>query len=460
MKSQILQAIDEQRKLVFQDVAELQIEGPCLSAHGIYVWTPETLQFHQSLFKEFNGKLTFFIPSSGSGSRMFAFLQQYLRNPSNESLPEIERFFKHLPEFAFYDAISEDWKHQLETSRVDPLAFLTYLMEPEGLNFSNLPKAIFPFHRTSQGIQTPIEGHLRQGDGFEKENIEYHFTIQHGFESLIRETLGSHDSHIQFSYQSLASDAFVFNDSQEAMVDASGALIRRPAGHGALLENLNYLDSDMILVKNIDNIQCHAEQDLSLDIWSGLCGLMLEIQSQFKAVLATKDLGLLEVLNQKYNVFSQSQLEENTSWEALQLLLNRPLRICGMVLNEGQPGGGPFWVNHNGVSTKQIIEKSQLTSSAHFSCLLNSTHFNPVMMVVCTKDLSGETIDLENFVRKDLGIVVQKNHFGEHINYVEKPGLWNGGMYDWNSVFVEIPSAVFSPVKNVMDLLNPVHAGN
>jgi hypothetical protein len=216
----------------------------------------------------------------------------------------------------------------------------------------------------------------------------------------------------------------------------------------------------MILVKNIDNIQCHAEQDLSLDIWSGLCGLMLEIQSQFKAVLSTKDLGLLEVLNQKYNVFSQSQLEENTSWEALQLLLNRPLRICGMVLNEGQPGGGPFWVNHNGVSTKQIIEKSQLTSSAHFSCLLNSTHFNPVMMVVCTKDLSGETIDLENFVRKDLGIIVQKNHFGEHIKYVEKPGLWNGGMYDWNSVFVEIPSAVFSPVKNVMDLLNPVHAGN
>lgn len=459
MKTEILQAIEEQRKLVFDPNSALHIEGPCISTNGIFVWTPERRAIHQAVFQTFNGKLFFFIPSSGSGSRMFAFLQNYLLAPSNDLLPEIERFFKHLHEFAFYDAISAHWKHQLETSQVDPHAFLTYLMEPEGLNFANLPKAIFPFHRTEQGIQTPMEGHLMQGDRFHKTNIAYHFTIQQGFEAMMREKIGHTDKEIHFSYQSPESDAFVFDSSEKPIVDSSGEFVRRPAGHGALLENLNHLDAELILVKNIDNIQFPSEKDLTVEIWSGLCGMLLEIKAQFSKVLATKDRGVLESLNQEYFIFSQSQLEEANSWEALTLLLNRPLRICGMVPNEGQPGGGPFWVKHNGVQTKQIIEKSQLTSSAHFSCLLNSTHFNPVMMVLGSKDLLGKKIDLKDFVRKDLGLVVQKNHFGTQINYVEKPGLWNGGMYYWNSIFVEITSDVFSPVKNVMDLLNPGHVG-
>jgi hypothetical protein len=244
------------------------------------------------------------------------------------------------------------------------------------------------------------------------------------------------------------------------LCNEKGEALRRPAGHGTLLQNLQAIAAEYILVKNIDNVQHFTQQEASNQNWEFLLGLQLELRAHLKSFVASNDFAALCAWNQQFGLFEQAWLlqQADQNWHAL---LNRPFRICGMVRNDGQPGGGPFFVEKEGVKSKQIVEKSQLTHLPNASkLLLQSTHFNPVLMVLSPCDLNGQTHNLQHFKDAQACFVVEKNHGGEKVKFVEQPGLWNGAMANWNTLFVELPSAIFSPVKSVIDLLENAHLAN
>jgi hypothetical protein len=265
---------------------------------------------------------------------------------------------------------------------------------------------------------------------------------------------------VTYSSQDKNTDAFVFDAHQELVLDASDQPLRRPAGHGTLLQNLESLKAPYVLVKNIDNIQHFNQRQPSNANWEFLLGLQIEVREALRQFVATEDLAGFILWNQTFGLLDQTQLDSLAlqEWKAL---LNRPLRVCGMVRNDGQPGGGPFLVEMNGAATKQIVEKAQLHGHPEASKLmLQSAYFNPVLMVLSPCDLSDKPLPLQQFADPSTYFVVEKNQSGERVYFVEQPGLWNGAMANWNTLFVEVPSAVFSPVKSALDLLDFAHRAN
>ena len=458
MEKDIQEAIDKQRNRLFSSLASPNIVEACTVGHGILQFAPEEIKKFQEAFVVYNGSISFFIPASGVGSRMFDFLQQFLGSMGHEQGDEVRLFLSNIESFAFYHEANEEWRQLLMDSSVDLLALCDYLLGPQGLDFSGTPKALFPFHRMSGRNITPFEGHLRQGFNAGKSIERFHFTVQQEhLNQLISEREGLGDSfvgEIDFSTQASDTDSYVFDEFMQPLSNQSGSYVRRPAGHGAILSNLNGLASDLIFIKNIDNIQCPVQDEHVNQTWGLLGGVLVSLRAKLLNAYSVKD------MPEFIRICNDFQLLDEAAgmipWEDISTMLQRPFRVCGMVKNEGMPGGGPFWVSHEGHKTKQIIEKSQI-DSIHLAKLTESSHFNPVMMAISPYDLMGNKLDLTQYVREDLSMAVKKNHLGKTVYYLEKPGLWNGSMYHWNTVFVEIPSNVFSPVKNVMDLLNPSH---
>ena len=458
MEKDIQEAIDKQRNRLFSSLASPNIVEACTVGHGILQFAPEEIKKFQEAFVVYNGSISFFIPASGVGSRMFDFLQQFLGSMGHEQGDEVRLFLSNIESFAFYHEANEEWRQLLMDPSVDLLALCDYLLGPQGLDFSGTPKALFPFHRMSGRNITPFEGHLRQGFNAGKSIERFHFTVQQEhLNQLISEREGLGDSfvgEIDFSTQASETDSYVFDEFMQPLSNQSGSYVRRPAGHGAILSNLNGLASDLIFIKNIDNIQCPVQDEHVNQTWGLLGGVLVSLRAKLLNAYSVKD------MPEFIRICNDFQLLDEAAgmipWEDISTMLQRPFRVCGMVKNEGMPGGGPFWVSHEGHKTKQIIEKSQI-DSIHLAKLTESSHFNPVMMAISPYDLMGNKLDLTQYVREDLSMAVKKNHLGKTVYYLEKPGLWNGSMYHWNTVFVEIPSNVFSPVKNVMDLLNPSH---
>ena len=232
---------------------------------------------------------------------------------------------------------------------------------------------------------------------------------------------------------------------------------KRPSGHGALLPNLNQIDADIIFIKNIDNIQNFNQSKSSKNTLKYIGGIAFWFKEELKKLIENPTLINLKELNNQFQFLSESQIEK-IDINILKEELNKPIRVCGMVKNEGQPGGGPFWINENGELTKQIIEKAQINNvPEQYKIMIQSTHFNPVMIAAITKDVDEIKFDLTNFVDESKYFIVDKTQNGKKINYIELPGLWNGSMANWNTIFVEIPSDTFSPVKTVLDLLDKAH---
>lgn len=458
MEKDIQEAIDKQRNRLFSSLASPNIAEACRIGNGILTYTPEDIRKFQAVFVQNTGSLSFFIPASGVGSRMFDFLQQFLGSMGHEQGDEVRLFLSKIKSFAFYHEVNEGWRQLLMDPAVDLLALCDYLLGSHGLNFSGTPKALFPFHRFSGQSISPFEGHLRQGFNAAKQIERFHFTVQQEHLpqlSTARDALeSSFPFKIDFSTQALETDSYVFDEFMHPLRNHSGSYVRRPAGHGAILSNLNGLESDVIFIKNIDNIQCPIYDEPVNQAWELLGGVLVQLRADLLRAHETKDVLSFKQVCIEYQLINES--DDIAGWEDVITLLQRPYRVCGMVKNEGMPGGGPFWVSYEGVKTKQIIEKSQI-DSIHLAKLTESSHFNPVMMAISPYDIMGNKLDLTQFVREDLSMAVKKNHLGKTVYYLEKPGLWNGSMYHWNTVFVEIPSNVFSPVKNVMDLLNPSH---
>ena len=456
--------IEEQKSKVMGAHPEVVLISPCKVGEGILQLSEQIQSYLIKVFDKEAFSSCFFIPASGSGSRMFQFLFDFLEAPDEENRSKVEKFLNHISEFAFFQQLPVDVRKKLEAHDLDLDQFVSFLLNQEGMGYGDLPKGLVPFHKSDPFILTPFQVHLLQGVRVKEENVSFHFTVQAKFEKSIKkgisqtEGLTGQHYNVSFSDQNVTTNSIAFIEGGEPFKCEDGQILERPAGHGALLENLNKIESDLIFIKNIDNVQHLSKSKETMIVWKLLGGKLIDFRKEAKKLFNNPTIEGLRALNNRYQLYDPKSINTAISNEEIKSLLNRPIRVCGMVRNEGQPGGGPFWVNDNGVITKQIVEKAQITMRGEqYRLMVQSTYFNPVMIAACTKDMYGNKFNLEEYKDDSKFFVVRKKYKGQDIRFMELPGLWNGSMAKWNSLFVEIPSTTFSPVKTVLDLLEEAH---
>lgn len=447
--------IEQQKSEISNGCNTVDLVSSCVINKGILRLSENEKQSFEKKYEEWNGEASFFIPASGSGSRMFSDLVKFIE--SKEESETITKFFQELPKLALFQEFPENVREKIDA--LHPIYLAEYLISQDGMKFQGQPKGLIPFHMTKEGVFNPFQDQLLQAMELLGANGKVHFTIQKDFEAAILESLASLgikrlEDKVSFSHQDNASDAYCF-DENGALVLEDGQPIRRPAGHGALLQNLNAIDSDLVFVKNIDNVQHQQKAELNQRVWKYCAGLLLSFKEDlYKVIENFSEVGL-QALNSTYRFLSEEELVK-CDVEKLSEYATRPSRVCGMVVNEGAPGGGPFWINDNGVVSKQIVEKVQISENDK-SIVEESSHFNPVFIALSKMDVFGEKLNLEKFVDPSKYLLVNKPYKNQILKYRELPGLWNGSMHNWNTVFVEIPKEVFSPVKSVFDLLKEAH---
>jgi len=447
-------------------------------------------------------KLSFikFVPASGAATRMFKFLFDFLKDYdpvvqslnayiNRNALRDLPLFLIALEKFPFYDAVLK----QLETKGVDyhnlspnekALEFVKAMLEEHQLNYGGYPKGLFPFHRYNNDISTAFEEHLYDMAFFGSLNkpVKLHFTISERhkdkftkefkrIEKRVEEKTGF-QYEISFSYQHQSTDTIALNTKNEPFRNDDGSLFFRPSGHGALLNNLNAIDADIIFINNIDNVVVKLYKEEVANYKKVLAGILIKTQKQvfeFISKLQNETLSEVDVntigefLTNKLNYTISEEFEKYSHKYKVEYLLealNRPIRVCGMVKNEGEPGGGPFWVkDESGRLSLQIVESAQVSKKDKEKrrIVSNATHFNPVDIVCSIKDYQGKVFDLQEFVNPNSGFITMKTKVGRDVKALELPGLWNGSMAYWNTIFVEVPIMTFNPVKTVNDLLKPSH---
>ena len=415
-------------------------------------------------------KIEKFVPASGAATRMFKDLFSYVE--SGEMNPVVERLASHLGDFAFADALGE--KVSLEA----PLCDVVRAIVGEGLEYGAKPKGLLLFHKYDTGARTPFEEHLAEGAMYAASDgvVNIHFTVSpehvEGFSSLFDSVRERYESrydvkyHISMSVQKGSTDTIAVNEDCTPFREADGRLLFRPAGHGALIENLNDIDADIIFIKTIDNVAPdHLKAD-TIKYKEVLAGLLVSVQKRVFGYVEQMERGEADLEEVKRFVESElcvalpsdvKALEGEALREALLKVLCRPLRVCGMVRNEGEPGGGPFWAESaDGSVALQIAESSQIAPEQKH-LMADATHFNPVDLVCATRNHKGEKYDFREFTDPATGFISSKSKSGRTLLAQELPGLWNGAMSNWNTLFVEVPISTFSPVKVVTDLLRREH---
>jgi hypothetical protein len=424
------------------------------------------------------GRVTRFVPASGAATRMF----QPLQVTAGDGC-ELEHFLSAYELFPFATVLSAELtRHGCDPEAARRAAdlprLLSALLEPGGLDYAHLPKALLPFHRLDGETRTAFVEHLAEtaqlvGPG---NQARLHFTVspEHqplfarhlaSWQGLLERRYGCHFA-ITFSVQQSATDTLALGPDGQPLRDADGRLLLRPGGHGALLANLAGLEGDVILIRNIDNVVPDRRKADNL-LWDRLLGgLLLELVDSQRALLALLECrpGDAETCL-RARAFLRSELgmavpDGDVDDARLGDLLDRPLRVCGMVINHGEPGGGPFWVcGQEDQLSRQIVEAAQIDRSdpSQVAILGAATHFNPVIMACALRDCHGRPHELAQFVDQGAAIVTGKVQNGQAIRILERPGLWNGGMAGWHTVFVELPESTFNPVKTVFDLLRPAH---
>lgn len=434
-----------------------------------------------------------FVPASGAATRMFKSLNEFLTtfNPKKDTInsyvnlnkdKDLNLFIVGLRSFPFYHELKEKTKalftdYPSYNSDQKVYAIVKTLLTEDGLNFANKPKGILPFHIQKNKILTPIDEHVFETDFYKNPNhkSKIHFTVTKEFENDFLEITNKYDNlEITFSYQNETSDTIAVNGDNTPFRISENELFFRPGGHGALIENLNQLQSDVVFIKNIDNVS-QNNRELILNHKKLLGGILLytkrQVEISLKKLLNNEidESNIKEIIDFVENKMSFPLPEEIKMFqfeyqkEYLIKILNRPIRVCGMVKNEGEPGGGPFWVqDEKGRHNLQIVESSQvdLTNENQRTIFKNSTHFNPVDIVCSIKDYEGNKFDLTKFVDDKAAFITEKTKNGKPIKAFELPGLWNGAMAKWTTIFVEVPIETFNPVKKVNDLLKPAHQPN
>jgi len=471
----------------------LEIIHTATTEKGINAVSPEETERYITQWNKYtaeNHKIVKFVPASGAASRMFKNLFEFLEEIAD--LPEsdfMKKFFINLQKFAFYQDLNSACK-KIYGKDIDQLienneykSVVNALLSREGLNYGSLPKGLLKFHSYGDYSRTPAEEHLVEGSLYAKDkndNVHIHFTVSPEHKILFGQLLDKVKEYyenqfhskfdISFSEQKSKTDTIAVNPDNTPFID-NGEILFRPGGHGALIENLNDLDADVIFIKNIDNVIPDRLKDQESHYKKMLAGYLVSIQKKIFGFLELIDSGeytheqLLDIVHFTQNELNTRNpeikyLEDGELVIYLKNKLNRPIRVCGMVKNIGEPGGGPFFAkNQDGSISLQILESSQidLNDPQKKEMFENGTHFNPVDLVCAVKDYEGNKFNLKEFVDKNTGFISQKSKSGKELKALELPGLWNGSMSDWNTIFVEVPLSTFNPVKTVNDLLREEH---
>ena len=471
----------------------LHLEAAAAVGNGIIAPSNEAQANYIKLWKEYkkqSHKIVKFVPASGAASRMFKDLFAFLSASYEVPTTEFEKtFFEGLKKFAFYDALNEACQQHLKKDIPTLLAenrykdIVSQLLQSNGLNYGNLPKGLLLFHNYADGPRTPMEEHLVEAALYANCNGEanIHFTVSHDHLELFKTKVKEKADHlakqfgvtyhINFSEQKPSTDTIAVNPDNTPFRNADGSLLFRPAGHGALIENLNEIDADIVFIKNIDNVVPDRLKSSTVTYKQLLAGILVDTQQKvfdYIKQLETKDCNheKLEEIKQFVQTVlcchkkDINKLNDNDLKEYLKEKLNRPIRVCGVVKNIGEPGGGPFLTyNEDGTISPQILESSQIDKSnkAYVEMFRNGTHFNPVDLVCAIKDYQGNSFTLPNYVDHSTGFITNKSKDGRELKAQELPGLWNGAMSNWNTIFVEVPLETFNPVKTVNDLLRQQH---
>ena len=404
-----------------------------------------------------------FVPASGAATRMFKELFEFVNDDKRGK--GIDTLVENIEKFAFYE--------ELKATGVDlsdDKALVSAIIKA-GLNYGSKPKGLVTFHNYDEGARKAIEEHLMEGAqyGASKGVSRLHFTVspehKEAFKALLDERVARYEAKfglrydISFSEQKSSTDTIAVNPDNTPFLTDEGKLLFRPAGHGALLSNLNDIEADVIFVKNIDNVTTDALRGDTIRYKKALAGVLVATQlvafDHLKALREGRaDLAeVAEFIEKKLC----TKLPAEYDAALLEQLLDRPIRVCGMVRNEGEPGGGPFWVkNDDGTQSLQIAESSQI-SAEDMPLMKAATHFNPVDLVCGVRRIDGSKFDLMGYTDPKTGFISSKSSGGRELRAQELPGLWNGAMAKWNTIFVDVPISTFSPVKVVQDLLRPQH---
>lgn len=434
-----------------------------------------------------NVSLLKFVPASGAATRMFKSLFAFKDDgKSDKSIPE---FSERIRDFAFF----EDLKTAMANDGVDIEMAIgdgnyqqiaDYILSGKGLDYGNLPKGLLKFHNYEEGARTPVEEHLVEGANYANANgvVRLHFTVspehRSRFEALIEAVKPAFEEkysvtyQVSFSEQKPSTDTISVNMDNTPFRNADGSLLFRPAGHGALLANLDDQDGDVVFIKNIDNVVPDSLKDTTFTYKKVLGALLLKYRQQIFDFLTRIEAGensdsLISELSEFYEntLFTSPTADfwalSNTEKLAyFAMKLDRPVRLCGMVKNVGEPGGGPFWAaNPDGTTSLQVVESAQIDmdDAAQKALFDTATHFNPVDLVCSLRGYKGKKFELMSYRDSNTGFITQKSKDGKDLKAQELPGLWNGSMSDWNTVFVEVPLITFNPVKTVNDLLRKEH---
>lgn len=471
----------------------LAIVGAASVGKGIMKVTKEEEETYLKAWEDYlksEKTVTKFVPASGAASRMFKDLYAFLDAAYEEPVTAFEKtFFSQLTQFAFFVSLDETCKDLFGKSaevlcnegRYKEVA--AALLYSEGLNYGNMPKGLLLFHKYPEGNRTPVGEHLTEGTFYAKKTdgkVHVHFTVSEEhrelFELLVAARklnyefkLGASYS-VSYSIQKPSTDTLAVDMQNQPFREEDNTLLFRPGGHGALIENLNDLDSDIIFIKNIDNVVPDRLKENEAHYKKLLAGILVTLQQRafgYLRKLESKKVTpeeLEEMLAFTENELCISHPEVFDTDEALKAYLkrklDRPFRVCGMVKNEGEPGGGPFIaVNPDGTASLQILESSQINKhdAKAMDAFKNGSHFNPVDVVCGVKCYQDNKFDLTKFVDPNTGFISHKSKNGKELKALELPGLWNGAMSDWNTIFVDVPVSTFNPVKTVNDLLRPEH---
>ncbi len=471
----------------------LQLDGAASIEKGILAPTEAELNEYLNAwdaYKENEKSIVKFVPASGAASRMFKNMFEFLGAEYDLPTTDFEKkFFDNIHKFAFFADLNAACEKN-HGKGIDALlaesnykAIVSNLLEAAGLNYGALPKGLLKFHSYENGVRTPLEEHLVEGALYaagKTGQVNVHFTVstEHRelFKALVEEKVDEYAKkyaiqyNVSFSEQKPSTDTIAADMENKPFRD-NGKLLFRPGGHGALIENLNDLEADIVFIKNIDNVVPDRLKEETVTYKKLIAGVLVTLQKKAFEYLELLDGGKYthEQLEEIIRFVQQDlccrktdikELEDAELVIYLRKKLNRPMRVCGMVKNVGEPGGGPFLAyNPDGTISLQILESSQIDMNDEEKKAMfeKGTHFNPVDLVCAVRDYKGNKFNLVDFVDKATGFISYKSKSGKELKALELPGLWNGAMSDWSTVFVEVPLGTFNPVKTVNDLLREQH---
>ena len=465
----------------------LRLEAAAAVGNGIVAPGEEERKQYVAAWEAYKAdghRIVKFVPASGAASRMFKNMFAFVDAPYDVPTTDFEKkYFDEIEHFAFYDALDAVCLKKEGKGIKELIAEGNYkavaanMLKAEGLNYGQLPKGMLLFHQYAEGARTPMEEHLVEGALYAASNGEahVHFTVSHEhidfFKQKVAEKADSFAQKygikydISFSEQKPSTDTMAANPDNTPFRNDDGSLLFRPGGHGALIENLNEIEADVIFIKNIDNVVPDRLKPETTEWKQVIAGVLVSMQQKAFDYLRLLDKGATDEQLKEMARFVENDLcidpkQNKVDADYLRRKLNRPMRVCGVVKNVGEPGGGPFLTyNQDGTVSLQILESSQIDTKneEYMKMFTQGTHFNPVDLVCAVRDYQGKPFDLPEYVDKTTGFISSKSKNGKELKALELPGLWNGAMSNWSTIFVEVPLGTFNPVKTVNDLLRDQH---